>query len=270
MTELMFGMEVELAAGSATLAPILHREGLAAMDRLHHYHCRCDGGCEQTTDRATPWSCQNDSTCDGEFISKPLTWDTSEADSAIEAFAACALEARARSGYEQGGMQTGNHVHISRAPFQETGTERNLVALFARYQTHLIRVACGKNPWVRDYNNGLPESVREEALLGGGDSGQSWRRGSRMSDLARYGVGSYLYGKSYTWEFRLWNSTIAEWRLRLHAGLSVAMGKAALDGVEVSAKSRATFAQVVGPYMTPDTLAYYVRQVRYAEKAGVL
>ena len=255
---LMFGMEVEVAEGSRPLASMLYDEGLSGTSDLHDYHCSCDV-CDADPDRSTPWTSQEDCSVDGEFISKPLVWGTATADNAISDFARCALASRVRAGFGNG-EDTGNHVHVSKAPFlagelvgRHGLSSDRLLRLFLRYSDHLARVASGNLSSVRHYNSPERSDDRERRL----DSPLA---------LGYHSSGSWLQERAHTWEFRLWNSTIAEWRLRLHAGLTVAIAEAALHGVEVTSKTRATFATTVGPYMTPDVLALYMRQVAYAER----
>ena len=257
----MFGMEVEVAANGVRLAAALYDEGLSGTAHLHEYHCgegsysSCDV-CAPTPDRATPWTAQEDSTVDAEFISKPLVFGTLEADDAIAEFSRLAIRNRVLTyGKTTQYYDTGNHVHVSRAPLGEDG-ELRLARLFARYSDHLARIAAGHAGTVRIYNTPSAESTREWFLE------QSPPRDRYYYDAA----GGWLAWKRHTVEFRLWNSTVTEWRLRLHAGLSVAMAQAAIDGKDTSPKDHTTFAHKFGDYMEPDVLGLYLRQLDYIGK----
>ena len=77
---------------------------------------------------------------------------------------------------------------------------------------------------------------------------------------------SWLAKREQTVEFRLWNSTRLEWRMRLAVGVSVAMVNAAVDGENVTENDERTLTSVLVPYLDSDTLAGVLRQSHYIEE----
>lgn len=70
-----------------------------------------------------------------------------------------------------------------------------------------------------------------------------------------------------TFEFRLWNATRVEWRMRLAVGVSVAMVDAAKDGVNVTKDDARTLEEVIDPYLSDDTWASIIRQRSFKDVA---
>lgn len=86
------------------------------------------------------------------------------------------------------------------------------------------------------------------------------------------GKGCWLntYGASdgtRTFEFRLWNSTRVEWRMRLAVGVSVAMVDAAKAGVNVTKDDPRTLEEVLDPFLSDDTWASIIRQRSFKDAA---
>lgn len=251
----LFGAELEVTGGAQALADVMYDRGLLHSPDRCNYHCRCEH-CRHEADRPNPWTFQEDSTVDGEFITKPLAWGSAEAAAALDGMAASMLEARPV--LDQSDKSAGNHVHVSLAGYTWADLLR-LYRLVVRHQDHLGLLARGKNGYVRHYNTPAAATAH------------LWRVDARpLQQCAlvapapcggvRYG-GSWLRWSSYgTMEFRLWNSTSAGWRLRLHSGLSVAMVNAAKRR-NVKEDDPRSFTEVVGPYMDDRTFAYYARQL---------
>lgn len=70
-----------------------------------------------------------------------------------------------------------------------------------------------------------------------------------------------------TFEFRLWNATRVEWRMRLAVGVSVAMVDAAKAGVNVTENDERSLEEVIDPYLTDDTWAAILRQRSFKDAA---
>lgn len=84
--------------------------------------------------------------------------------------------------------------------------------------------------------------------------------------MAWPGKDTWLATRAQTFEFRLWNSTRTEWRMRLAVGVSVAMVEAAKAGVNVTENDERSLVEVLVPFMDSDTLAGVLRQAHYIEE----
>lgn len=74
-------------------------------------------------------------------------------------------------------------------------------------------------------------------------------------------------GSAGTFEFRLWNATRVEWRMRLAVGVSVAMVDAAKAGVNVTREDERPLEEVIDPYLTDDTWSAIIRQRSFKDVA---
>lgn len=81
--------------------------------------------------------------------------------------------------------------------------------------------------------------------------------------LNTYGAGN----GDKTMEFRLWNATRVEWRMRLSVGVSVAMVDAAKAGVNVTENDPRTLEEVLDPFLSDDTWASIIRQRSFKDVA---
>lgn len=248
-----FGFECELASGAVAALNILADKGLARDRRLHDYHCRCPH-----CDYESEWAIrgQRDCTADGELITKILTYGDDYSDHVITELAN-ALQI-ARAGTSTG---VGFHVHVGREDMDQPARLR-LYRLFLRYQDDLNELASTKFNEVRDYNAPLS--------LGRGycdydDDHPFWTRDD--IEPGPYVRGAWLVEKHNTHEFRLWNSTRAEWRMHLAVGVSVAMVEAAVAGVSVSLDTKTPLEFVLGDFLDARTWAGIIRQ-RYS-KGGI-
>jgi hypothetical protein len=264
MTGRNFGFECELAAGANRTVGILHEMGLVADEHLHAYHCNC-GHCDPRT--GYPLHAQSDCTCDGEIITRILEHGSEQADEVIGGLALALRQAKARPD-----TNAGFHVHVERPPdlLSQVRTER----IFLRYQRDLAELASASMSDVRDYNS--PSRVPQRLTPGGNmrrweDDPTFWISDSEDQLLNLQSIGSkgnWLWRTYYgTFEFRLWNSTIAEWRMRLAVGMSVAIVDAAADGVNVTHDDPRSLEEVVGPYMDDAAWAGVLRQRHH--KGGI-
>lgn len=257
-----FGWETEVAAGAADVLSNLAAEGLATGE-MHHYHCKC-----ADCDHRSRWLFrgQEDCTADGEIISSVLSFGNPDYERAVTGLARALVKARAVPS-----MGVGNHVHVGRQDMTPADNVR-LVRLFVHYQDELAELANGKFPEVRDYNAPLKvrsitgaafywhESGLTEEEFWHGDPDEVWGSTPATAFSDRLSVSGWLADKDHTWEFRLWNATRAEWRIRGYVALSVAMVAAAMDGVNVTPNERRPLHEVLAPYLHPDGWAFLLAQ----------
>ena len=253
-----FGFECEIVGGTRLACELLHDDGLIADPHLHHYHCSCP---TCATDSRFLLHAQDDCTVEGEIVSRILEHGSDEADRAISGLSSALLKARAATS-----TAGGFHVHVDRRDLDGLDVQR-VWRLFLRYQDDLADLASTRFDDVRSYNyrcserdiyavpwrNGL-WSDTDEALLTGTVVDM---HGSR---------GQWLWGTPYgTFEFRLWNATVAEWRMRLATGMSVAIVDAAKAGITVSKDDERPLEDVVGDFMDEPTWAGVIRQRAHKE-----
>lgn len=248
-----FGIECEVAHGGAVLAQVLHDRGLAYDNEPHPYHCRTAACCSYT--RATPWTVQQDCTCGGEAISHILEWGTGHANEAIAGLARAMADSRVTID-----ATAGNHVHVGHDGHDEDSIHR-MYRLFLRYQDYeLTAVAQASLSGVRTYN----AKVTHQWCARGADN-LFWQGATEPKYQPR---GRWVEPESATFEFRLWNSTRMEWRLYLHAALSVAIMDAARDGVWVEKNDRRSLATVLGDHLDTRAMSYLTAQLDHAGFTG--
>jgi len=260
MTGRQFGFECEVVGGTGEVLRHLHDAGLWGSDHLHDYHCDCND-CDPW--HGYPIHAQEDCTVDGEFISKVLRYGSREADTVITGLTTALRKARARVG-----TAGGFHVHVSKEGVDSAAALR-LWRLYMRYQDTLAELASAQFAGVRDYNR--PVAMAD--LIGGSSWSERegryvtnpatertfWRDDSVIVRQPSY-KGTWLCEREQTYEFRLWNATLAEWRMRLAIGVSVAMVDAAVAGVTVTDRTRRPLVRVLEPFLDDTTFAAVLRQ----------
>lgn len=256
-----FGVECEVADGAGAVLQLMAQRGLAGDSDFHDYHCTCSD-CYHFRDGA-PFAGQEDCTVDGELISKVLHYGTTEADAALMGLAQAMVDGRADQD-----RTAGFHVHVE-AP--RTPAARVLLyRLFLRYQDNLAELAAGKFGEVRDYN--APLEVYHLLRFDGPSEDQFWNHDpDEVGEAIQHPhKSSWLaYRPEHgTYEFRLWNATVSEFRMRLAVGVSVALCQAADDGVNVTEHDPRTLADVLADYLDDATFAALLRQSAYADKKG--
>lgn len=238
-----FGFECELAAGARTALGLLVDDGLASPHNrnLHEYHC----GCGEVCDYNSPWAIrgQYDCTVDGELITGILDYGSDRADTTVEGLSRALLRSRAATG-----TNAGFHVHVDRTDL-DVPAQWRLYRMFVRYQDDLAELASTRFHRVRTYNE--PLSVGHDFWSAAAEA---------ESPRYRYVNGSWLVPKRETFEFRLWNSTRAEWRMHLATGVSVAMVEAANDGLIVTRDTEPPLEFMLGDYLDDRTWAGIIRQ----------
>lgn len=230
-----FGFENELSSGASDVISRLHEKGLAATSRLHYYHCDCDE-CE-VEDVEWLFHGQEDSTVDGEIITSILTYGSGKAEAAFKALAEVHREVRPTVE-----SNAGFHVHVEKDDLDDAALCR-LWRIFYRYQDDLEILAAGKLSYVRGYNqkHSAPSNLRKTI----------WEA-ETFSEARHSAEGSWLYYKYNTVEFRLWNATRVEWRMRMYVAISVALVEAAKNGEDVTADDERSFDDFIAPYLSAD------------------
>lgn len=249
-----FGFECELAGGATAALQQLADRRLAPGPGLHRYHCECSD-CEPTSEWA--YRGQEDCTVDGELITKILEYDSDEASAAIVGLSESLLASRAMTG-----EGAGFHVHVGKAGMHRADRVR-LYRLFLRYQDDLAALAATSFSNVRSYNSRLRvDNVAPYSYDGyyNVDTDAFWYDTPAHVQYRPTGRGEWLAQREATFEYRLWNSTRAEWRMRLAVGVSVAMVHAALDKVNVTPQTTATLEETLADYFDATTWAGIIRQ----------
>lgn len=255
------GIECEVSAGALDTIECLYRGKQAGSSYLHEYHCCCP---VCTPDREWNWTGQEDSTVDGEIISRILTWGP-DAWGAIDGLAGALAEARAEANPLDGksGSGAGNHVHVENVlQTDDDGLTceymLRLLHLFWRYGEQdgaLDGLASAGARSMRGYNSRLrpqwdmdTDDMKPRQL-----STDGWLRcGPHRTTV----------------EFRLWNATTVGWRLHMHAGLSVGMMSYAIadpdEHPDVTEDDDRHLLDVLRPFLDADTITYAERQMAYA------
>lgn len=254
-----FGIECEVHFGAADVI------GELGLDGMHEYHCHCSD-CDPFR-TGGDWTCQEDCTADGEFISRVLTYGTERAERAIDTLANALLHGRA--GHSTG---QGLHVHVSNDGLATNADWVRFWRLWFRYENDVNRLAAGKYGAVRNYN----AYVSFQEVVGGANDRRT-TEGKAFWDGAPedchqmgqpYGRGQINPHTGHdTLEFRIWNATRVGWRIHLAVGVSVAMVEAATQGVLVAKDDDRTLAEVLGPYMTDRSMAALLRAWTWEEAA---
>lgn len=254
MSNRRFGFECELTSGARHVIRELYNRGLAKMDYLHDYHCR-DAECtaydvevDNYPHGGPPplFHGQHDCTVNGEIITNILTLGKPKADQAFAELSDVLRSVRAGIG-ESAGM----HVHVDKTDLTTEGITR-VQRIFLRYQDDIAELAAGRFGEVRGYNSRFSEYV--------------WPR--RLDTPVSYFTrGTWLAQQSQTFEFRVWNSTRVEWRMRMAVGVSVAIVNAAKDGVNVRQNDARPFEEVLFDYLDDDAWAGLIRQRSFKDAA---
>lgn len=236
-----FGFEAEWDRGAESLNDILYSNGECRTESLHNWHCSCDS-CSPWGD--TNFYGQNDSSCSGEIISTVHTFSGAQGQKADNVFAN--LSAYAYSVGAIPGTDSGFHVHVGVGHLTTTERAQTLAA-FARWERVLSAISAGASQNNRGYNcdvsSGpvgnlaielldreairfsdtrdainkvltiLPSHKRDSYMWEALNSHQYFDRHNALNIRTSHG----------TWEFRLWNSTRAAWRMEMFVRLSIAM-----------------------------------------------
>ena len=238
-----FGIELEVSENANCLLTQLHKQELTEHTYFHKYHCTCED-CDVFSTRLPPFLAQEDSTADGEIISRVLQYGTSRSKRAISGLAQAILGANT---VHDGNV--GLHVHVSHEDMDSVQCKR-LERMFCLYQDELMLLAGGPRH-IRNYNDPLDQ--------------RAWIEGLRPGKTS-----TYLAKRSETYEFRIWNSVKTEWRLRLAIGLSIAMVQGARDEVLLPRRLPVTdmLADRIGHLFDAHTWAGYIAQHEFDSDSG--
>lgn len=239
--DLRFGFEFEVSAGASDLARRLYSLGMLPYEGLHPYHCDCDE-CEADPNRAHVYHAQQDCTVAGEFISRPLHWGDDETHNAIATLSREAIAARATAD-----RNAGCHVHVS-AHLLDQSQRADIMRTMLAYLDEYGTLAGGKAKAVRGYNgtiDGFANYWNDDRYLLSGRS--SWLNNSGFNTV----------------EFRLWNGTVTDWRVRMYAGVSLATVLAVLDGNVPDRNPNNTLADHLADYLPDDVPELMKRQRDY-------
>lgn len=220
----------------------LQRSGLAMEPLLHSYHCDCSS-CRY--DNGYAFRGQRDSSCSGEIISRPF-------DTLIESLdAMVGLQEAAVKTDAVPGWSAGFHVHVN-IQGRTMNTRGRALWQFLRWEDTLRYIAAGRFPNQRSNNNRVIDCLGPDLRCLDVVAGAPWAARpdrytfevpdlawceTEMNDVDLDHLRRWLYEAHIdsdrhsnlnvntqhgTWEFRLWNSTRAAWRMQLFVGLSQA------------------------------------------------
>lgn len=300
----LFGFECEVQRGVRDVLQFLSDKALIVGTRLHSYHCTCPD-CQATPERSNPLHAQEDCTVEGEIISKPLHYGSDEADRTIAGLAEALSVGRGQPGTGAGFHVHVSHEDMDETQrvllyriFLRYQTD---LAELASGQWGKVR---DYNSPLRAERMVARNGRRDPTYCvnppGRSRSREAWRAAGCSAPTYDYGEMWYCSGheppppaepldfwtsdpvvlgqhlnwphkeswlarRERTFEFRLWNSTRAEWRMRLAVGVSVAMVEAAKAETNVTAEDPRSLVEVLTPFMDAATLAGVLRQSFYIE-----
>lgn len=227
-----FGFEFEVETEAIALTRHLYHAGLVGMPQMCGWHCQCDF-CQLGS--GFLFRAQTDSSCSGEIISDILHHDPHDERHSAEVFAL--LQNAAVEVDAEPGPNAGLHVHVGIAHLSGRQMDDALWA-YLRYEPLLIKLAAGRFDAQRCSNDSvtsqcsydLRRRFRSEFVI---DAIESIEASPNLRDERqllremhaghdRHSNLNIATGKS-TWEFRLWNSTRAAWRMEMLTRLSVAL-----------------------------------------------
>jgi hypothetical protein len=248
-----FGFEAEFMGNVDAVIAALTNDGYARQSAMHSYHCRCE---ECSFDSNNTFRAQTDSSCGGEIISGVFhANDMETARAAMEA-----LQEAAVSSDAEPGEQAGFHVHVGIERLDTNGRADALWA-FLRWEEVLGGLcATGRFPVVRPFNHRMVDllgCVRLKTILDGigvwptllarepwysryGDMpmSPSWCEEHLDADVLGQAKLTYL-DAAYevdrhgwlnvstrghaTFEYRLFNSTRAAWRMEMYCRVALLM-----------------------------------------------
>ena len=227
-----FGIEIEYASNAENVIAHLCDAGWANDNNLHRYHCECEG-CDAY--EGGVWRGQHDSTVNGELISRIQdTYLMGETLEAIRQLCDAALQVDATTS-----TSTGMHVHVSREGLSADETNEVALAYFLTERYFSEIVAPGASRSKREMNVTLTQAARsyvaqwrtwEQFIAGAEDVGRV-----RVGQILRAAIEQdrhvdlALSRRLPTWEFRVFNSTLAAWRIELAVRMATSFVDAAHD-----------------------------------------
>ncbi len=231
-----FGFEFEVATEGAALTRHLYEQGHTGQVGMCPWHCSCNY-CAFGTGNFL-FRAQTDSSVPrgGEIITNILHHDPNHARHAEDVFGI--LQRAAVEVDAEPGLDAGLHVHVGIQHLNADELNRAFWA-YLRYENVLNSIAAGR--WVanRGANNNVMSTVNYlltdyaggddrglDAIATIEDNGLENRTMRTIRDEA-YGGDRHtnlnMRTNHGTWEYRLWNSTRAAWRMEMYTRLSVAL-----------------------------------------------
>lgn len=230
-TERSFGIELEFDDDINPLLSILAEDGALPDRERHRYHCDCRT-CRWESSNTYAIKAQRDSSCGGEIITKPFFTSNWEQFHELTNY----METAVLQAGVDAGPRAGSHVHVNIPPRPEDRS--NAYAAFLMWHEHVVALAQGRFTSLRPGNNDLvnatPRFNEWVRLVGSNMSDIDSRlmtsvdiRHSLYRDVARiadrHSTLSVTTSTGATWEYRVWNSTCAAWRMRAYVTWSLAL-----------------------------------------------
>lgn len=244
--QVTFGFESEWQTNAARLNDRLYARGQTLTEVLHPWHCGCEG-CDPF--QSANFYGQTDSSCSGEIISRVCAFEDTNYDGQFVERVGSMFDILSEEAYAvdaEPGDRSGFHVHVGVGDLTLDERAQNLAA-FVRWESVLLGVSAGAFEDNRGYNTTLTGgSVGDTAadiLSAAGLT--AWSRGEVIETLLtkatspvrdrllEEAITVHQYADRHsnlnirtghgTWEYRLWNSTRAAWRMELFVRLSIAL-----------------------------------------------
>lgn len=252
------GHELEYTSG-ISVAKILQKEGYGTPGQrgsydgtgLHSPHCNCpeiDNYAIHTTSDATAPG--------GEYLiggSRGVLFG-----SPSYAFATSVMSASARKAQCRVTANVGMHTHVGTRDLNQ-GQKINVLRAYIRYEDEIRYLAAGPLNEARD--NGCTISRLNTRYLGISVARNSefWTADENQLrvDLPRRPT---LNFNANTVEFRVWNSTVAQWRMVLAGAVSSAIVQAGFENRRASWDNPATLVEFLKGLLTPDMIILIQRQ----------
>ena len=236
--ETTYGFEAEFDVNATSVMQRLHEYGFAGSDHLHGYHCDCD---DCVNRNGYPFRGQTDSSCAGEIISDifgaseyypQVEWDNLgyiTEPRLVMTLCNIAVDVDAEPGFN-----SGFHVHVGLYGLSPNQLARGFWQ-FVRWEPVLQRIAAGRWSSMRDNNdtvrmmmNHTYASLTSSPLTARSALDNTLDEGERMHMMVRHQTNDRHSNlnigarRTPTWEFRLWNSTRAAWRMWMYCDISKA------------------------------------------------
>lgn len=221
-----FGIELEFANSRMgdEVAYALNSAGLSRSSTMHQYHCACEY-CRYEFGHEGNWlKVQSDSSCGGEVISSPLSWDgTPNPWTLMQELATIFKDLDIEVD-----QRCGMHVHV----FARDLTARMLGRLYELTEHHeatMFRLACGRQARHRGYGNGFnycrPLSAFNNKLeLKALQKAKTAAvRDSAVAKMKYVAANLMPLDNLGTVEFRLFEGTRSARRMRLYSVISLAL-----------------------------------------------
>lgn len=249
------GHELEYASNPRVAVLLRERghgtPGINGDARLHNAHCRCldiDNYAIHTTSDCTAPG--------GEYLiggSRGVLFGSPSYGFATAAMASAAQDADCGVT-----SNVGMHTHVGTNDLTQ-GQKINVLRAYLRYEEEIRYLAAG--PLSEARNNGCTESHLNTRYMGISvePTSRFWTEDeNRLNvELPRRPT---LNFNTNTVEFRVWNSTVAQWRMVLAGAVSSAIVQAAFENRRATWENPATLVEFLKGLLTPDMILLIQRQ----------